>query len=74
MLAKQEYFILVETSFVLCSPGIGGFYRGLRTKIVQSVLAAALLFTCKAKFTDLARRLLQTVEGGSAGRGMRATA
>jgi hypothetical protein len=41
---------------------------------VQSVLAAALLFVCKEKFTDLARDLLETVEGGSTAKAQRATA
>lgn len=38
--------------------GVGGYYRGMRTKIVQSVLAAALLFMCKEKITDFTRELL----------------
>lgn len=38
--------------------GAGGYYRGLRTKIVQSVLAAALLFVAKEKITDWTREVL----------------
>jgi adenine nucleotide transporter 17 len=40
--------------------GVGGYYKGMRTKIVQSVLAAALLFMCKEKITDATRELLGT--------------
>lgn len=40
--------------------GLPGYYRGIRTKIVQSVLAAALLFVAKEKIT-----------GGRAGQGRR---
>lgn len=40
------------------SAGPGGYYRGMRTKIVQSVLAAALLFVCKEKITDATRDVL----------------
>jgi adenine nucleotide transporter 17 len=38
--------------------GLAGYYRGIQTKIVQSVLAAALLFMCKEKITDFTRDLL----------------
>jgi solute carrier family 25 (peroxisomal adenine nucleotide transporter), member 17 len=38
--------------------GLSGYYRGIQTKIVQSVLAAALLFMCKEKTTDFTRDLL----------------
>ena len=38
--------------------GASGYYKGIRTKIVQSVLAAALLFMCKEKITDFTRDLL----------------
>lgn len=40
--------------------GVGGYYKGIRTKILQSVLAAALLFMCKEKITDATRELLGT--------------
>ena len=48
--------------------GVAGYYRGLRTKVVQSVLAAALLFVAKEKITEAARDLLQAAAGGG-GRG-----
>lgn len=38
--------------------GLLGYYKGIKTKIVQSVLAAALLFMCKEKITDATRELL----------------
>jgi len=37
--------------------GPGGYYRGLRTKIVQSVLAAALLFVAKVRCSSPAGAL-----------------
>lgn len=37
---------------------MAGYYRGLRTKIVQSMLAASLLFVCKEKITDATRAAL----------------
>jgi hypothetical protein len=47
-----------------------GYYRGLRTKIVQSVVAAALLFVCKEKITELTRDMLEAAaRGGGAGSG-----
>jgi hypothetical protein len=47
--------------------GLGGYYRGLRTKIVQSVLAAALLFVAKEKITDFTRDLLEAAQSSSSG-------
>ncbi len=38
--------------------GVPGYYKGLNSKIVQSVLAAALLFVCKEKITDVTRAAL----------------
>ena len=38
--------------------GVGGYYRGIGTKLVQSVLAAALLFVAKEKITDVTRDVL----------------
>jgi hypothetical protein len=38
--------------------GILGYFQGIRTKIVQSVLAAAILFMCKEKITEATRDLL----------------
>ncbi|KAL4457944.1 hypothetical protein ABPG75_012809 [Micractinium tetrahymenae] len=51
--------ILAAAAEILHKEGPGGYYRGMRTKIVQSVLAAALLFVCKEKITDLTRDVLQ---------------
>jgi hypothetical protein len=39
-------------------PGILGFFDGIRTKIVQSVLAAALLFLIKEELTNAIRLAL----------------
>ena len=38
--------------------GLLGFFQGIKTKIVQSVLAAALLFMCKEKISDVTREAL----------------
>lgn len=45
--------------------GPGGYYRGMRTKIVQSVLAAALLFVCKEKIADATRDVLLVRRGAA---------
>ena len=45
----------------LLSAGFLGFYDGLRAKIVQSVLAAALLMAIKEELTNTARVLLNGV-------------
>lgn len=37
---------------------MAGYFKGLNSKIVQSVLAAALLFVAKEKITDVTRALL----------------
>lgn len=38
--------------------GFGGFYKGMGTKVVQSVLAAAVLFMIKEELVKGARWLL----------------
>ena len=38
--------------------GVAGFYRGMGTKIVQSVFAAAVLFMTKEELVKLARALV----------------
>lgn len=38
--------------------GLSGFYKGMSTKIVQSVLAAAVLFMVKEELVKAARLLL----------------
>lgn len=54
--------VRARTSFVLticpdCA-GFLGFFHGLRTKIVQSILAAALLMAIKEELTSSTRALL----------------
>ena len=44
--------------------GLGGYYRGMRTKILQSVLAAALLFMCKEKITEKISSILKKKDVG----------
>ena len=43
---------------MLCPAGFLGFYKGMHTKIVQSILAAALLMAIKEKMTQAALLLL----------------
>ncbi|KAA8499080.1 Peroxisomal nicotinamide adenine dinucleotide carrier [Porphyridium purpureum] len=43
--------------------GIQGFYRGMSTKIVQSTLAAAILYLVRARVSMGARRLVLAVQG-----------
>jgi len=38
--------------------GFGGYYKGLRTKIAQSILATSLLLVCKEKITEFTRDVL----------------
>lgn len=52
---------VAESPEVLCDAGFLGFYDGLRAKIVQSVLAAALLMSIKEELTNTARVLLAGV-------------
>lgn len=46
--------------------GLYGFYKGMGTKIVQSVLAAAVLFMVKEELVKGARLLLTGVPANSA--------
>lgn len=39
--------------------GLRGYYRGMSTKITQSILGAAILLVCKEKITDITRNLIQ---------------
>lgn len=54
-------FGTAEPPEMLCDAGFLGFYDGLRAKIVQSVLAAALLMSIKEELTNTARVLLAGV-------------
>ncbi len=54
-------FGVAEIFEMLCDAGFLGFYDGLRAKIVQSVLAAALLMSIKEELTNTARVLLAGV-------------
>lgn len=46
--------------------GFNGFYKGMSTKIVQSVLAAAVLFMVKEELVRGARWLLTNNSGNTA--------
>lgn len=41
--------------------GLAGFYQGLNTKLVHSVLTAAIIFLCKEKAVYYTMRLLHTL-------------
>lgn len=48
-------------SLFLClslDTGLGGYYKGIKTKIAQSILAASLLLVCKEKITEFTRDML----------------
>lgn len=50
---ENKYAGTVDTILrILKEEGPAGLYQGMGTKIVQSVLAAALLFTCKDEITN----------------------
>lgn len=40
------------------APGLPGFYKGMRTKIVQSILAAALLMAIKEEISTASHVIL----------------
>jgi adenine nucleotide transporter 17 len=42
----------------VCLQGIGGFYKGMRVKLLQTVLAAALLMMLKEEIFATTRQLL----------------
>ncbi|KAI7843799.1 hypothetical protein COHA_002697 [Chlorella ohadii] len=50
--------VLAAAASIMRDEGPGGYYRGLRTKVVQSVLAAALLFVAKEEITNCTRDVL----------------
>ena len=57
--AEMQYTSVADAIIQIARrEGLGGYYKGIRTKIVQSVFAAALLFMCKEKITDFTRDLL----------------
>jgi adenine nucleotide transporter 17 len=49
---------LAEAWALAREEGLSGLYRGLDTKVVQTVLAAAILFTTKEQVTAATRRAL----------------
>lgn len=42
--------------------GLGGYYRGMSTKITQSILGAAILLVCKERITDITREFLERMK------------
>ena len=51
---------LVPDARKFCFAGFLGFYNGMNTKIVQSILAAALMMAIKEKLTAGTRAVLET--------------
>jgi len=41
--------------------GLGGFYKGLRAKILQSILAGAILLSVKERLYDVTAASLRSV-------------
>ena len=42
---------------IVATEGVGGLYKGMDTKMVQSVIAAALLFSTKEQTVNLVRTM-----------------
>lgn len=58
----QRYSGLVATILSIWrNEGVLGFFAGLRTKVVQSVLAAALMFLLKERLYEVSARALLTL-------------
>jgi adenine nucleotide transporter 17 len=50
---------LAELLFLARAEGLGGLYAGLDSKLLQTVLAAAILFSSKESMTGISRHLLR---------------
>jgi len=58
--AELQYSsILDAVTQIMKKEGLGGYYRGINTKITQSILGAALLLVCKEKITELTRDMFE---------------
>jgi solute carrier family 25 (peroxisomal adenine nucleotide transporter), member 17 len=57
--AKMYRGILSTVKSILQKEGVLGFFAGLRTKILQSVLAAALMFVLKERLYSISATSLQ---------------
>jgi hypothetical protein len=66
----RAFAFVAVLSVLLCSltlhacAAYPGLYRGLDTKVVQTVLAAAILFTTKETVTGATRRALARLAAG----------
>lgn len=57
------YSITGTVASILESEGPAGFYKGMKTKIFQSVFAASLLYMCKEEIKKGARVLVKATSG-----------
>lgn len=63
--ASDHYHGMIDAiRKIYLQEGFRGFYNGMKTKILQSVLAAALLFMVKEKLTIAVRKTLRTENAG----------
>ncbi|CAN0330901.1 unnamed protein product [Discosporangium mesarthrocarpum] len=56
---------------VVQTNGVGGLYQGMRAKMLQSVLASALLFLGYEKIVEVVAKVIGGYEGCHAGGGAR---
>ena len=56
----QYASVLDAVRQILNKEGVAGYYRGMSTKITQSILGAAILLVCKEKMTDISTTLLNS--------------
>ena len=59
--SKNDFTISDIINSIYKSEGIKGFYKGIESKLLQSVLTAALLFGFKEQFYQLAQILLRRI-------------
>jgi solute carrier family 25 (peroxisomal adenine nucleotide transporter), member 17 len=60
---KMQYNGLIGTiQSILKQEGVLGFFSGLRTKVAQSVLSAALMFLLKERLYDISALSLQKLQ------------
>eukprot|EP01023_Acetabularia_acetabulum_P043984 TRINITY_DN44053_c0_g1_i1.p1 TRINITY_DN44053_c0_g1~~TRINITY_DN44053_c0_g1_i1.p1 ORF type:complete len:109 (-),score=20.55 TRINITY_DN44053_c0_g1_i1:142-420(-) len=50
---------------ILQQEGFGGFYKGIKTKMFQSVLAASIMFMTKEQLTEIVQDALLKIQAGS---------
>ena len=57
----QYTSILDAVTQIMKKEGLGGYYRGMNTKITQSILGAAVLLVCKEKITEVTKDIFERI-------------